>query len=284
VAEQISVDRRFGFGANWRDFAEDIDSGRILVAETSLREMLGTESLDGRNFLDVGCGSGLFSLAAVKLGAAPVHSFDFDSESTATATLLKDREAPTADWTIESGDVLDAGFMTSLGTYDVVYAWGVVHHTGSMWHALANTCDRVAPNGMLFVSIYNDQGRKSRRWRAVKKLYNGLPLVLRTPYVAVVMSPWEIRRLGRAILRRRPGDYVRGWTEPRERGMSYWHDLIDWVGGYPFEVAKPEEVFHFCRDRGFELMELKTVGGGLGCNQFVFQSEARRERSSGDAT
>jgi 2-polyprenyl-6-hydroxyphenyl methylase/3-demethylubiquinone-9 3-methyltransferase len=53
--------------------------------------------------------------------------------------------------------------------------------------------------------------------------------------------------------------------------MSYWHDLIDWVGGYPFEVAKPEEVFDFCRERGFQLVELATAGGGPGNNQFVFQ-------------
>ena len=53
--------------------------------------------------------------------------------------------------------------------------------------------------------------------------------------------------------------------------MSRRHDLLDWVGGYPFEVATPEEVFAFCHDRGFELQELSTCGGGLGCNQFVFQ-------------
>jgi 2-polyprenyl-6-hydroxyphenyl methylase/3-demethylubiquinone-9 3-methyltransferase len=52
--------------------------------------------------------------------------------------------------------------------------------------------------------------------------------------------------------------------------MSNWHDLVDWVGGYPFEVAKPEEVFDFCQKRGFVLERLKTVGGGLGNNEFVF--------------
>jgi 2-polyprenyl-6-hydroxyphenyl methylase/3-demethylubiquinone-9 3-methyltransferase len=77
-----------------------------------------------------------------------------------------------------------------------------------------------------------------------------------------------------ATVRRRPAAYFRGWTEARERGMSRWHDLLDWVGGYPFEVAKPEEVLHFCRDRGFVLQELSTVAGGLGCNQFVFRRTA----------
>ena len=53
-------------------------------------------------------------------------------------------------------------------------------------------------------------------------------------------------------------------------GMSPWHDVVDWVGGYPFEVAKPEEVFEFCCQHGFVLKKLLTKGGGLGGNQFVF--------------
>jgi 2-polyprenyl-6-hydroxyphenyl methylase/3-demethylubiquinone-9 3-methyltransferase len=160
--------------------------------------------------------------------------------------------------------------MSSLGEYDVVYAWGVLHHTGAMWDALDNTCKRVAPRGMLFVSIYNDQGRKSQRWRMLKRLYNRLPRVLKVPYAVGVMLPRELRMFGAATLRGRPWHYVSRWTQPRGRGMSSWHDLIDWVGGYPFEVAKPEHVFTFCRDRSFELVELKTVGGH-GCNQFVFR-------------
>jgi hypothetical protein len=53
--------------------------------------------------------------------------------------------------------------------------------------------------------------------------------------------------------------------------MSRWHDLVDWVGGYPFEVAKPETVFEFFRGRGFELEWMLTCAGKPGCNQFVFR-------------
>jgi 2-polyprenyl-6-hydroxyphenyl methylase/3-demethylubiquinone-9 3-methyltransferase len=52
--------------------------------------------------------------------------------------------------------------------------------------------------------------------------------------------------------------------------MDRKHDLIDWVGGWPFEVSTPEEVFNFYRRRGFQLEALKTCAGGLGCNEFVF--------------
>jgi len=174
-------------------------------------------------------------------------------------------------WTVARGDILDEALVGSLGTWDVVYSWGVLHHTGAMAGAFENVARLVAPGGRLFISIYNDQGPRSRFWLAVKRGYNRVPARWRAAYTLAVMGPREALSLGFAIARLQPGAYVRTWTEyHRRRGMSRWHDLVDWVGGYPFEVAKPEEVFAFFRRRGFRLEGLKTAGGGLGCNEFVF--------------
>jgi 2-polyprenyl-6-hydroxyphenyl methylase/3-demethylubiquinone-9 3-methyltransferase len=270
----VSLPARFEFGANWLQFLDLVDENRISDSAAEITRMLDVQSLEGRSFLDVGCGSGLSSLAAVRLGASRVFSFDYDAESLAATKELKQRFAPDADWTIGPGDATDAEYMESLGSFDVVYSWGVLHHTGALWKALANTCERVDEEGTLFIAIYNDQGARSRGWKAVKRTYNRLPRPIRVPYAVAVTAPMEARALLVATVRRRPAAYFRGWTEARERGMSRWHDLLDWVGGYPFEVAKPEEVLHFCRDRGFVLQELSTVAGGLGCNQFVFRRTA----------
>jgi 2-polyprenyl-3-methyl-5-hydroxy-6-metoxy-1,4-benzoquinol methylase len=245
---------------------------RIDAARASLAGMLGTDSLAGRRFLDVGSGSGLFSLAATLLGAEAVHSLDFDPESVATTGSLRERFAPAANWTVERASALDAEHMGSLGSWDVVYSWGVLHHTGDMWTAMANVCERVAPGGTLFISIYNHQGWPSRAWKRIKRLYNALPKPLRAPYAIIVMAPMELRSLVRQTLKFRPHEYFRLWRAEGEyeRGMSRWHDLLDWVGGYPFEVATPEEVFDFCAERGFQLRALRTVGGSHGCNEFVF--------------
>jgi SAM-dependent methyltransferase len=262
---------RFAFGRNWRRFAVHVDEQRISTAEQSLRTMLDLDELHGRSFLDVGCGSGLFSLAATRLGASRIHSFDYDPESVAATEALRSLAEAGGDWTVEKGDVTDPSYCEQLGTFDVVYAWGVLHHTGAMWASLENVLGRVADDGFLFLSIYNDQGRTSRRWLAVKRLYNQLPAWSQVPYAVAVMLPFELRSLLGATVRRKPLSYVRGWTQARERGMSRWHDLLDWVGGYPFEVARPEEIFAFCRTRGFDLLKLKTCGGGLGCNEYVFR-------------
>jgi SAM-dependent methyltransferase len=262
--------RRFAFGKNWLRFLEQIDEGRIGAAERSLRETLKLDDLSGRSFLDAGAGSGLFSLAAARLGASRVHSFDYDADSVECTRQLKQRFAPDAEnWTVEPGDLTDPEYCVALGTFDVVYCFGVLHHTGAMWRALDNLIGTVAVQGILFLSIYNSQGRRSERWRKVKRLYNRLPVALRPLFAGAVWFPFEAKYAAMGLLYE-PRQYVRTWTH-RDRGMSKWHDIVDWVGGYPFEVARPEQVFDRCRERGFELVGLATVGGSLACNEFVFR-------------
>jgi 2-polyprenyl-6-hydroxyphenyl methylase/3-demethylubiquinone-9 3-methyltransferase len=275
---EVALGERFEFGRNWSRFLTSVDVERITRAENSLKEMLEVEDLNGKSFLDIGSGSGLYSLAARRLGAR-VHSFDFDPQSVACTAELKRRYYHgDPNWTIEEGSALDADYLKSLGEFDVVYSWGVLHHTGQMWRALDNAWLPVATDGKLFIAIYNDMGSQSSRWKQLKRTYNNLPRVLRLPFTLVVVAPSEIKSAIRAIVTLRVREYIQSWTRPRpERGMSRWRDIVDWVGGYPYEVAKPEEIFDFYRARGFALARMQCGGVGLGCNQFVFVKEASRE-------
>jgi 2-polyprenyl-3-methyl-5-hydroxy-6-metoxy-1,4-benzoquinol methylase len=271
-AAEVGRGERFKFGENWTRFLSLLNDERVRGAEESLKQMLEVESLAGRSFLDIGSGSGLFSLAARRLGAR-VHSFDYDPQSVACALELRRRYFPDdADWKVEEGSALEEAYVSSLGPFDVVYSWGVLHHTGQMWRALENAAAPVAQGGKLFVAIYNDMGSRSARWKWLKKTYNSLPRALRTPFAVATIIPNELKGIARSLVLLRPGEYVREWTRYGEkRGMSRWRDIVDWVGGHPYEYAKPEEIFDFYRARGFNLTKLKCGGAGLGCNEFVFE-------------
>lgn len=265
----VAPQKRFAFGANWRRYLTAVTPARLEQASQSLRAMLDRDDLAGLSFLDVGSGSGLFSLAARRLGAAVV-SFDYDPESVACAQYLRQQyQTDDPDWRVESGDALDQDYLAGLGRFDVVYSWGVLHHTGDQWRALANVAGLVRPGGLLYIALYNDQGWPSRAWGLVKHAYNRLPGPLRWlvagPALARLWGPTTLKD----CLRGRPGHSWRAYQSAR--GMDAWRDFIDWVGGYPFEVSRPDQVVGFLAERGFAAQRVKDCGGGLGCNEFLFQ-------------
>jgi 2-polyprenyl-6-hydroxyphenyl methylase/3-demethylubiquinone-9 3-methyltransferase len=260
---------RFAFGKNWMSYVAGLDETRIAEAERSLRWLLGRERLDGVGFLDIGSGSGLSSLAARRLGAA-VHSFDYDPQSVECAKALRDRFFPgDADWLIDQGSILDRRYLMQLGRFDVVYSWGVLHHTGAMLTAIRNAAQLVAPSGIFAFALYR-RTRLCRFWTLEKRWYcrasPSTQKIARSLYVTLM-------RLAFALVGRDFRRYVASYRS--NRGMDYFHDIHDWLGGYPYESINPSQVKHELDNLGFTHVHSKlkpsSIGVfGSGCDEYVY--------------
>jgi 2-polyprenyl-6-hydroxyphenyl methylase/3-demethylubiquinone-9 3-methyltransferase len=263
----------FSFGRNWNDFLEQgLDAEGIEAAKSRTAEFLGLQSLAGLSFLDIGCGSGLFSYVAHALGAGRVVSFDVDPLSVACCRRLRERAGNPDSWEVFEGSILDPRLAGRIAPADVVYSWGVLHHTGDMWSAVRAAAGLVKPGGLFFIAIYNkveydtlNHLRGSHGWLRVKRAYNrsgtlGRRLMEATSAAKDVAS-WllTLRNPVREISRYK-----------QKRGMSWWHDIVDWLGGYPYEFATAAEIFNFCHgELGLQLERMKTVTS-IGCNEFLF--------------
>jgi 2-polyprenyl-3-methyl-5-hydroxy-6-metoxy-1,4-benzoquinol methylase len=266
---QMPTAGRYEFGANWRRFLRDVGPDQILAAERSLLALLGP--LAGRSFIDVGCGSGLFSLAALRLGAERVHSFDFDPESVACTEALRASRQSASNWSIDRASILDKSYVDALGQFDVVYAWGVLHHTGAMWDAIRAVTGLVKPGGTLVLAIYNRSNGliSSQRWLWLKRQYNKSGSQVRAIMEAAQIARWLVIQLRQ---RKSPLREFSRYAEAR--GMTLLTDVRDWLGGLPYEYATAEDVVGFLQPLGFtETWRRQLDPSENGCNEFVLTKD-----------
>ncbi|MDO8680069.1 MAG: class I SAM-dependent methyltransferase [Acidobacteriota bacterium] len=270
---------RFGFGANWADYLEKhYSEERLGIAQRHLLGFLKLDDLKGKSCLDIGCGSGLHSLSAWRAGARPLFSFDYDPKSVTTTRLLRQLAGDPAEWQVVQGSVLDDAFMNTVPKADIVYGWGVLHHTGQMWKAVQNAGSRLHDNSLFYIALYATDAFTDptpEYWLGVKREYN------RAPYVKKRWMDWKyawnhsIR--GNLKARKNPLTCIR--AHKKSRGMSYWHDIRDWLGGYPMEFAGNKETEIFCRDRlDLSLINIKA---GEANTEFLFCRRGLESQWSG---
>ncbi len=261
------MEQRFEFGRNWHDFIQkNYGRDKVETSKNHLLTFLGRDSLKGCSFLDIGCGSGLHSIAALDAGAELVHSFDYDPNSVAATRYIQDQIDNPDNWTVEQGSVLDDSFMESLPQYDIVYSWGVLHHTGDVWHAVRNAAGRVKDNGSFYIALYSADVQVDpppKFWLDVKQKY--------------VSSGWLTRRcmdfwyVWRFQLHRNPlllPHFLQRMRDyKKNRGMNIFTDIRDWLGGWPMEFVYDAEAIKFCENMGFQL---KNIATGEANTEFLF--------------
>lgn len=263
----------FNFGENWIAFLKLLNTERIKKAEISLRQMLQVDSLEGKSFIDIGSGSGMFSLAAKNLGAK-VISFDFDYNSVKCTEYLREKFYPNdaSNWQVFRASVLDKNFMDSLPQADFVYSWGVLHHTGNMFEAMKNASKKVKPGGFLCIALY----RKTifdKFWVRFKRMYSNSGKTTQRFF----QQSWALKT--------KISFFVKGKSFEKmlidyheNRGMDFYKDIHDWLGGYPYETILPANCRHFFTEKGFVLSQQKIHNEGIsiaissGCDEYLFKN------------
>lgn len=274
------VSTHFAFGDNWKNYSATIDEQRIGAAVDNLARLLGTHSLQGLSFLDIGCGSGIHSLAALRLGAQKVFAVDIDPISVETCYKVLSKSATSGEWECSVASVFDLAAKTDR-RFDVVCSWGALHHTGDMWRAVRIAAAFTKANTGVFALALYKKTPFCRFWAIEKRVYSRLPLVLQRAILAL-FSLAELSRL--AIRGRNPVSYVKNYR--CKRGMSFWHDEHDWLGGYPYESTSPEAVEKFLSELGFDLRQAFVPDNSLGltgtaCAEYLF--ERRSDAAAGSA-
>lgn len=246
----------FSFGKNWAQFIKaNFSDERIAIAQQHLLKFLGLKDLRGMYFLDIGCGSGIHSLAALKSGARHIISFDVDPFSVATTRKINEMFGNPPHWQVMHGSILDEQFIRTLEPADIVYSWGVLHHTGNLWQALKNAATFLKPGSIFYIAIY-DKTSDTPYWIDIKKKYNRSTWVgkklMECSYVwRTFFNTTSISRLKQSI------KYIKNYQT--SRGMAFWTDVKDWLGGWPYEPATQEEICGFCEGTlGLERMKVKT--------------------------
>jgi len=250
----------FNFGKNWEKFSEEsLDQTKLNSAFDSLDQLIDKDKIKGKTFLDIGCGSGMFAISASRAGAKKVIGIDISKESVEISSRNKKRFLPRNEMEFLHKSIFDKDIL-KLGKFDIVYSWGVLHHTGNMWRAVDIASKLVNQNGLFVIAIYNKHW-SSPVWKAIKWFYNISPKFIR--WFMIQVFYWIIALAKLLVTRKNP------FSEKR-RGMNFYYDVIDWVGGYPYEYASKDEVVRFVEKKGLKLVKFAKSPVPTGCNEFVF--------------
>lgn len=254
---------RFNFGKNWQSFSKTaLDDEKINQARNDFQDLFSGIELKDRSFLDIGFGQGLTLNLAQETGAnvlgIDVDPDNMDALREISKKFPKHKVPETRIISILDDEFSDS--KKSQNKYDIVHSWGVLHHTGKMYEAIKNASDLVGKGGYFVISIYNKHWSSSA-WKWIKWSYNISPAIVQNLLIRIFYLIIYFAKL-----------IVTGKDPLNEqRGMDFLHNVVDWIGGYPYEYASRERITKFVNKLGFETLKINPAYVPTGCNEFVFR-------------
>lgn len=271
TADERQVLGMYEFGQNWTEYAKDITGIHLSNAREDFARLFDGIDLKGKTFADIGSGSGVHALSALRSGVKSVTALDIDENSIETTKATLEKNWSDKNYTVIQASILDNKTLENQ-TFDIVYSWGVLHHTGDMWSAIKNAAQKVENDGIFALAIYK-KTPFCGAWKVEKKIYSSLPKLLQYPLSYV----YGLVHISGLLLKgKNPVHYIKTYHE--KRGMKWMIDIHDWLGGYPYESASPLEIKTFLEEKGFTLIRQFNTRPcpawgilGSGCAEYVFK-------------
>lgn len=268
MEKRMNDDKRFEFGKNWHHYIEkNFSTERVNVSKQHMLSFLQRDNLNDITFLDIGCGSGLHSLAALQSGAKKIYGLDYDINSVKATQFIRNKVGEPSNWSVEQGSVLDEAYMSGLPQFDLVYSWGVLHHTGDVWTAMRIAAQRVKVDGLFYIALYSADVQKTpgpEFWLDIKRKYIASSTIKRR-----YMELWYVWRFCMNFsITKLPAFIRRARNHKHERGMNIFTDIRDWLGGWPMEFVWDKDAISFCEKMGFKL---ENIAAGEANTEFLFR-------------
>lgn len=264
----ILVEEHFQFGKNWNNFSNSISKNNINNSLKSIQNLISKKDIENKSILDIGCGSGLSLLSFLKLGAKSVCGVDIDPMSVKTAKSVIEKYYNNKNWSVEEKSIFDINLKT-YPKFDLVYSWGVLHHTGDMWRSIDIASSLLKKNGVIFLALYQ-KTKLCKFWELEKRFYVNSPKIIqkiiRTLFKTLYIS-------GLIVSKKNPKVFFQNYKE--KRGMEWHYDIHDWLGGYPYESIKRRDLEIFLNKKGFVIenyfYKKNKLFGLLGshCDEFI---------------
>jgi 2-polyprenyl-3-methyl-5-hydroxy-6-metoxy-1,4-benzoquinol methylase len=261
------VTKHFDFGKNWVSYAKKgLTPDRFAAAQNEMKLLMADIPLAGKSFLDIGFGQGLSLFAAQEAGAQ-VCGCDSNPLCGDALRVTASKIGATPDFPVVIGSILSEQTCDSLRAlspaadrlFDIVLAWGVLHHTGNLAKAFAHAVSLTRKNGYLIVALYNRHW-SSPAWNIVKHCYCASPSIIQRLMVGIGAIIIAAAKL--LVTRQNPFK--------QQRGMSFSHNVVDWIGGYPYEYASIDEVIAMGARQGCTCSKVVKAQVPTGCNEFIF--------------